>query len=95
VTSPQEAAHRARSSASAPKPTAAKAAKRGEALVAVVVLPVGVDVDPAMLLAWTSERVGQPQRRAGIAARADRPRHPNSMVLKRELRRGFLERSHP
>jgi acyl-CoA synthetase (AMP-forming)/AMP-acid ligase II len=62
----------------------------GETPLAVVVLAdPGADLDE--LTEWTNARVGRQQRIAGVVRVGELPRNPNGKVLKRELRKQYLD----
>jgi acyl-CoA synthetase (AMP-forming)/AMP-acid ligase II len=62
----------------------------GETPLAVVVLAdPGANLDE--LTEWTNARVGRQQRIAGVVRVAELPRNPNGKVLKRELRKRYVD----
>lgn len=66
--------------------------KWGETPIAIVVLREEAPSDVAEeLQRWTNERVGKRQRIKSVLIRSDLPRNPNGKILKRELRREFME----
>jgi acyl-CoA synthetase (AMP-forming)/AMP-acid ligase II len=62
----------------------------GETPLAVTVLR-DTNVDLGELKNWTNERVGKQQRIAGVVTVPELPRNPNGKVLKRELRKRFVD----
>jgi len=68
--------------------------KWGETPIAVVVLRENAPPDAAQqLLRWTNERVGKRQRIRSVVIRENLPRNPNGKILKRELRKEFMEQT--
>ena len=62
----------------------------GESPLAVVVSRQA-DADLEELKAWTNARVGKQQRIVGVVTADELPRNPNGKVLKRELRKSYLD----
>lgn len=65
----------------------------GETPVALVV-PTGVDANPATILEWANKRLGKQQRLAEVILRDELPRNPNGKILKRELRVEYREKEY-
>lgn len=60
----------------------------GESPLAVV---CGSGIDASELMQWSNERLGKQQRIAGVRVIDELPRNPNGKVLKRELRKAFVD----
>ncbi|MET8679563.1 long-chain fatty acid--CoA ligase [Streptomyces sp. NPDC004647] len=69
--------------------------ERGEEICAVVVPRSGRRIDPDALIAWTRDRLGRHKypRRVEVVDRL--PLGPSHKVLKRELRRQFIQQATP
>ena len=59
------------------------------ALVGLVVLRQGANIDAPQLLEWANAKLGKNQRLAAIQLRESLPRSPIGKVLKRELREPY------
>lgn len=64
--------------------------KWGETPLAVVVLHADTPISADELTAWANGRLGKQQRIAGTIFVEELPRNPNGKVLKRELRKHFV-----
>jgi len=65
--------------------------KWGETPLAVVVPTDGATETPEHLTGWVNARVGKQQKIAGTVFIAELPRNPNGKILKRELRKWYLD----
>ncbi|MBR0898951.1 AMP-binding protein [Bradyrhizobium tropiciagri] len=72
---------------------AAPSEEWGETPLAFVVLRPGAQSKPEEIRKWTNERLGKAQRISEVVLMESLPRSPVGKVLKRELRRPYLERA--
>lgn len=73
---------------------AAPSERWGETPIALVVAHTGTTPDPTEIISWCNSRVGKQQRIADVILLTDLPRNPNGKILKRELRKTYVNKQY-